>query len=457
MRSFRPTRRQFLRGSLTAAGAAFLAACASGRPPYRSQNPLTVDTQWPVKRVVYVMLENRSFDHVFGRFPGVDGATTGVSGGKEVPLIRAPAFLPGALPHDTPAAVADLNNGKMDGFALEPVSDVFAYSQQHEEDIPNYWRWAQEFVLSDNFFASAFGPSFPNHMFMIAGQSGGAFDNPVQSPDQLKIRTERSLAKTWGCDIPAGAYILIKEANGTVRTHGVRPCFDIPTQGQQLSERNIDWAFYAADDDEEGYIWNAYAAIEPVFRSSMFARHTRPVDNLIGDVAAGNLPAVTWITPRFELSDHPPYSTCSAHNWVTGIVSGIMRGPMWPSVAIFLTWDEWRGFYDHVRPPGVDTWGLGYRVPMLVISPFAQRGLIDHEQGEFTSAHKFVADNWGLPYLTDRVRMTHNYSHVFDFKRPPREPDPLPLKSDCTGDPFRVPQHDPAWPPQFSNGPKDLV
>src|SRR2546423_1301246 len=136
-----------------AALAAFSTACR-GRPgpaTYTSAG-VDVDTRWPVKRVIFLMLENRSFDHLFGRFPGVNGATTGNSRGKEVPLIHAPQWMPGDLPHDPPAAANSIDGGKMDGFALEKVSDVFAYSQYLEEDIPNYWHWARDFVLADNFF-----------------------------------------------------------------------------------------------------------------------------------------------------------------------------------------------------------------------------------------------------------------------------------------------------------------
>jgi phospholipase C len=437
---------------MAAAGlAAFSAACkGEPGPPAYTSGSVDVGTQWPIKRVIFLMLENRSFDHLFGQFPGVEGATSGVNRGVEVPLIHAPQWMPGDLPHDPPAAVNSVNGGAMDGFAIEPVSDVFAYSQYLEQDIPNYWHWAREFVLSDNFFASVAGPSYPNHLYMIAGQSGGAFDNPIQAPDVLKVRTDKGLAKTWGCDAPDGAYVLVKDPDtGVVAEHGLRPCFTFTTQGDQLTERGVDWAFYAAQDFQVGYIWNAYAAIDHVFHTDEFERHTRPVDNLVRDIREGNLPPVTWATPRFELSDHPPWSTCYAHNFVTKIVNAVMRGPMWKHTAIFVTWDEWGGFFDHVRPPEVDVFGLGIRVPLLVISPFAKRGLIDHELGEFCSVNRFIADNWGLPYLTDRVRGATNYEHVFDFRGRPRDPDPRPIKRDCLGSVFETYNEYEHWPQPF--------
>jgi phospholipase C len=166
------------------------------------------------------------------------------------------------------------------------------------------------------------------------------------------------------------------------------------------------------------------------------------------DIEANALPSVTWITPRFQLSDHPPFSTKHAHNWVTDIVNGLMRSDMWDSLAIFITWDEWGGFYDHVMPPALDDFGLGFRVPLLTISPYAKQGLIDSELGEFSTPLRFISDNWGLKPLTDRIRSTHNMEHLFDFSKPPRPPTPSSDRAKTYGEPFGyIPEDYPAWPP----------
>jgi phospholipase C len=216
--------------------------------------------------------------------------------------------------------------------------------------------------------------------------------------------------------------------------------------GEQLSAAGIDWAYYAAEPHQVGYIWNAYTAIGNVFHTELFDQHIRPVDDLITDIGANALPPVTWITPLFQLSDHPPWSTCHAHNWVTDVVNGIMRSDMWQSSVIFITWDEWGGFYDHVAPPVIDPIGLGVRVPMLVISPYARRGYVDDARGEFTSPLKLISDNWGLEYLTPRIANTHNFEHVFDFDARPRPPDPRPRSKDCHGDPLRWIEDFDEWP-----------
>ena len=177
------------------------------------------------------------FDHMFGGFPGVNGASTGMRDGVEVPLTRAPQWLPGDLPHDWGATFRHVNGGKMDGFGEGghvPISDAFAYSRFEEEDIPNLWGWARDFAISDNFFASAKGNSYAQHLYMVAGQSGRAYDAPIQSPAVRLKRTKQGLAKTWGCDVPEGGYLLVVP-EGKVPGEDdqkTKPCLDIGSQGE---------------------------------------------------------------------------------------------------------------------------------------------------------------------------------------------------------------------------------
>src|SRR5207344_1221697 len=176
--------------------------------------------------------------------------------------------------------------------------------------------------------------------------------------------------------------------------------------------------------------------------------HVRSVDGLVKDIKANNLPAITWVTPRFELSDHPPYSTSFSHNWVTDIVNAVMTSEMWNQTAIFITWDEWGGFYDHVLPKEIDDIGLGLRVPLLTISPYTRKGLIDDELGEFSTPLRFISDNWGLDPLTPRIAKTHNMEHIFDFSSGPRPPTPTSTRATTYGHPFGyVPEGYSGWPP----------
>ena len=447
----RLTRRAFMSRSAAAASGLFLSSCIgervstapTPRPTFSATPVPAVGTRWPIKRVVYLMLENRSFDNLFGRFPGANGTSVGIRWGQEVPLVHCPEWLPGDLYHDLAAWTTSYHDGRMDGFALGEYGPYFAYSQFDRADIPNYFGWAEDFVLCDHLFASAAGPSYPNHLFFIAGQAGGAIDNPENI--QTKRLNDGRVFKSWGCDAYGDdVFVQVRDDDGNLTEHST--CFRFETVGEQLSSRDIDWAFYSADPYQAGYIWQAYSAIESVYgNQDLWDEHIWPVADLLRDIEGGALPPVTWVTPSYQLSDHPPFSTKHAHNWVTDVVNAIMRGPMWDDIAIFITWDEWGGLYDHVEPPKVGGVDLGFRVPMLVISPYAKRGYVDDALAEFSAPLRFIADNWDLPYLTQRIRGSHNFEHVFDFDRKPRAPQPRP-GVEATNRFWDWPEDFPEWP-----------
>jgi phospholipase C len=437
------------RSAASAAGL-FLSSCfgdrvstaPTPRPTFGSPAP-TIDTRWPIKRVVYLMLENRSFDNLFGRFPGANGTRAGVRWGQEVPLIRCPEWLPGDLAHDRPAWETCYHDGQMDGFAIGEYGPYYAYSQFGRQDVPNYYGWAEDFVLGDNAFASVPGPSYANHLFFVAGQAGGVIDNPENI--QTNFLGDGRVFKSWGCDAYGDdVYVNTRNENGAIERHST--CFGFQSMGELLSLNGIDWASYSADTYQAGYIWQAYSAIHDVYTNEeLWDEHIWGVDDLMRDIEAGALPSVTWVTPRFQLSDHPPFSTKHAHNWVTDIVNGIMRSPMWDDIAVFVTWDEWGGLYDHVAPPKIDGEQLGFRVPMLLISPYAKRGYVDDALTDFAAPLRFIADNWGLRYPSDRIRASHNYEHAFDFDRPPRHPAPR-SKVRATNDFWDWPEDYAEWP-----------
>jgi phospholipase C len=392
---------------------------------------LRYDTRWPIKHVIYLIKENRTYDHLFGRFPGGDGVRFGWDLDVRRPLTRPPDRLPADIPHCYLCAIQAWREGQMDGFGV--VTDEFeaapdlAYTQVRPDQIPNYWHWAKRNVLFDRIFASAHGPSFPNHLYTIAAQSGGARDNP---------RRAGLDSNTFGCDAPAEQLVEVYDAEGDVVK--IPPCFDFRTEGDLLNEEGIPWAYYAATEEQRGYIWNAYSAIRRYREHpSRWSRFIRPVDRVLDDIRAGTLPPVTWITPRFELSEHPEFSLCHGENWTTQVVDAVMRSPMWETTAIFITWDDYGGFYDHVPPPQVDRMGFGIRVPMLLISPYAKHGSVSSELGELSSVLRFIEDNWRLrPYLTHRDRAATPLLSAFDFEQPPRAPDPLPQRTDCEGPRF---------------------
>jgi phospholipase C len=431
--------------ALLAGAALIAAACSSGAtvapdgeasPPRsgssRSASPTASprpaggrpETRWPIEHVVFLIKENRTFDNLFGTFPGADGVTVGMDDGERRPLLRGTEGSIGSsdIPHCYPCSREAWNHGKMDGFNQDAASDRWAYTQLRRPQLPNYWEWARSFVLADNFFSSAQGPSFPNHLYSIAAQSGGAHDNPRRGPG---VRD----SNTFGCDAPPEQTVEIVDTEGHVKS--VRPCFDFQTEGDLLSDAGIPWSYYAAEPNQLGYIWSAYAAIQHIRETGAWHKHVLPVDGVVTDIRKDRLPAVTWITPRYEVSEHPQYNFCLGESWSTKVIDAIMKSPMWSSTAIFLTWDDYGGFYDHVPPPQVDGFGFGIRVPLLVISPYAKQGVVDHRPGEFSSVLRFIEDNWGLGRLTHRDRDADNLSYDFDFSQEPRPPEPLPPRRDC--------------------------
>jgi phospholipase C len=391
-----------------------------------------IDTEWPIKHVVFLILENRSFDNVFGRFPGADGATTGMDEGVERPLTPAELQRAHDLPHCYNCNVASINGGEMDGFNQTEYADQYAYTVFSEQQIQAYWNWANEYVLADRFYASAVGPSFPNHLYTIAATSGGALDNPWQPFPRLREQQEQGYAKSWGCDIAQGGFVEIIDPEGFLVK--VDPCFDFPTEGDLLNQAQIPWTYYAATNSQLGYIWSAYAALDR-YRNDpeLWGRHMRPIDDVVRDVEANRLPPVTWVTPRFQLSQHPEYNFCWGQNWTIELINSIMESPIWKDTLIVLTWDDFGGFYDHAPPVVLDDFGLGIRVPTLLISPYAKRGFVDSTTYEFSSVLRFIEDNWGLTQLTRRDRIADNLTNALDFTKPPRRPLTQPLRTDCAG------------------------
>jgi phospholipase C len=406
--------------------------------PVTAALPAAVDasafaTRTPIKHVVFLLLENRSFDNMFGTFPGANGTSHADDHGVTRPLTRAPLQRAHDLPHCYNCNVASIDGGAKDGFNQTDAADQYAFTQFQRSDIEAFWAWAKHYVLADSFFASAVGPSFPNHMYSIAATSGGALDNPWQPPPTLAEMQQAGYAKSWGCDIARDGYVEIVDPEGYMVK--VAPCFDFQTEGDLLNAQQIPWAYYAATNAQLGYIWSAYSAIDRYRNDpALWGAHIRPVDDVLRDIQSDRLPPVSWITPRFQLSQHPEYNFCWGQNWTIEVVNALMRSPAWKDTLLVVTWDDFGGFYDHVPPVRLDDYGLGIRVPAMIISPYAKSGYVDHTMYEFSSVLRFIEDNWSLrPFLTRRDRIADGLRGALDFTQTPLAPDPQPLRTDCRG------------------------
>jgi phospholipase C len=367
-----------------------------------------------IQHIIFIIKENRSFDNYFGLYPGANGATSGVaSTGQVIPLRHTPDQVVD-IGHEWVAALTAVDDGKMDRFDLIPFGDVngqyMAYSQLTQADIPNYYSYAQNFVLADKMFSSVHGDSFENHLYIIAAQAGGVITQRVGVPSSPK----------WGCDAPPD--FLLQEMDDTDGVISeIFPCFDFQTLADSLDTAGITWKYYAPPEGEPGYAYNTYDEINHIRNTSLWTEHVVSDSQFATDAANGNLPAVSWLVTG-PYNEHPPASACQGENWTVQQLNTLMQGPDWSTSAVFLTWDDFGGFYDHVAPPPMDVYGLGPRVPLLIISPYAQPGYISHTQYEFASVLKFIEERFGLTPLTERDANANDTTDSFNFSQTPLSP-----------------------------------
>lgn len=379
-----------------------------------------------IQHIVFIIKENRSFDNYFGTFPGADGATTGkISTGEVIPLGQTPDRTPHDLCHSFFCATQSIDGGNMDRFDMVYQGNVngtmLPYTQLREQDIPNYFALAKQFVLADRMFSSLEGASFPNHLYTIAGDSGGAVQNPADP-----LNPNNSGIVTWGCDSDSVTTVLMVDDDGDVSTKF--PCFDIPTLGDRLEAAGISWKSYAPGAGQPGYMWSTYDAIDHIRNTSLWAEHVVPDTQFATDALNGNLPAVSWVVTG-TASEHPNASSCVGENWTVTQLNAIMHGPDWASTAVFITWDDFGGFYDHVPPPILDQYGLGPRVPLLIISPYAKSGYISHTQYEFSSVLRLIEERYSLQSLSTRDAGASDMLDSFDFSQKPQPPFVLQTRS----------------------------
>jgi len=447
--------------------AADAAAAAPARAVAPAAAPARPRDLQKIKHVVFVVQENRSFDHYFGTFPGADGIPMrdgvptvclpgAIDGGCQRPFHNI-GDVNGGGPHDHRAAVGDVDGGAMDGFlrqaqvrpkrcppadaglprcAVQTTPDVLSWHDARE--IPNYWAYAKDFVLQDRLFSSVASWSVPAHLAIVSGWSAR-------------------------CSVPGDSASCVSALNSpespSREVVGQYAWTDITWL---LFRANVSWRYYVlaghqpdcTDGDEQSCAQPQQSASKPSGFNPLPLFSTVVADGQQGNVvptsqfftaaATGMLPAVSWLVPNSTVSEHPPSSIAAGQAYVTDLVNAVMRGPQWKSTAIFVTWDEWGGFYDHVRPPWIDVNGYGPRVPGLLISPYARRGMIDHQTLSFDAYLKFVEDvflhgqridpsNDGRydprPTVREDVPRLGDLSREFDFAHRPRRPlllDPHP-------------------------------
>jgi phospholipase C len=443
------------------------AALAFAAAPAQSQAP---DPIHKIRHVIIIMQENRSFDTYFGTFPGADGIPMRNGAPTAcVPNPRGDCVRPfhdandrnRGGPHSARAAVAAINGGKMDGFvtvaertrrgcrdtnAPNCGGDIEVMGYHDGRELANYWKYAHDYVLQDRMFEPNASWSLPQHLFLVSEWSAWckrvgepmSCENELQSPDYPP--DFRSSSPRFRAPGPG------------------RPDYAWTDLTYLLHAHHVSWAYYVmagtepdcANDHEDcgpvqqkaktPGIWNPLPYFETVKKDGELG-NIRDLREFYTAAANGTLPSVVWICPAGPYSEHPPGLVSRGQAYVTGLINAVMRGPQWSSTAIFLSWDDWGGFYDHVAPPKVDENGYGLRVPGIVISPYARRGFIDHQTLSHDAYVKFIEDDFlasqridprtdGRPDMRPTVRETvpalGDLRADFDFGQKPRAPQVLP-------------------------------
>ena len=438
----RPTRAPAARAAISSAAPTLDPSFALPQPaPDFTPVPVPAGLE-KIDHFVFILQENRSFDSYFGTYPGADGLPAGIClpnprGGPCIAPYHNTSLINRGGPHGWANAWADIAQGKMDGFLAQayagmstvvaaPCSitdaicapghdprDVMGYHDYHE--IPNYWDWAHLFVLQDHLFESVASYTLPSHLYVLAAQSGGY----VGAPGQRRPTS-----------------------------------FDFPVITQMLTGGKVSWKYYvtsgtAPDTENDEVVGSNAQQLQHPDKFSLFnplpafprvmndpGERSRLVDTaqFYADAKNGTLPQVSWVIPSGKVSEHPPSNIQAGMIYVTGLVNAVMQSPDWPTTAIFIGWDDWGGFYDHVEPPKVDALGYGLRVPGLLISPYARQGYIDHTTYSYDSWLKTVEERFGVAPLTDRDAHAADMLAGFDFNQPPRAP--IVMGPDTPGLPY---------------------
>ena len=386
----------------------------SGAPQARNRRT-------PIKHVVFVVQENRSFNDLFMGYPGATTARYGYDRtGKKIALQPIGLVTSWDIEHSAAAFFAACDGrGKlrgtdcaMDGWNGEKAGlghpDNYAYAYVPRDEIEPYWTLARQYVLGDETFASNLDGSFVAHQYVVAAYSSRAVDYPLS---------------IWGCGGGTGDTVpTLTPRRG--RGPEIRACFENPTIASEADAAGVSWRFYADSVYGSGGLWSSYQADKAIFDGPDWKNDiVDPPGQFLTDVGHGKLAAITWIAPTFDESDHPGESAGDGPAWVASVVNAVGESKFWDSTAIFILWDDWGGWFDPVKPPYLDYDGLGFRIPLIVVSAYAKKGSVTHTRYETASVLRFIEDAFGLAPMAasdGRAADPAGDPAVFDFMQSPR-------------------------------------
>ncbi len=427
--------------------AVVLSACssgASGQIPAPAVAPVRAAAVQPgrnlrrvpaqIRHIVLMIQENRSFDNLFATYPGADGTTSGKMHTGNIVALRKVGLAALDINHTYPTYLQDYDNGNMDGFDLSKMgtgqrAGKYPYQYVDPAKIQPYWAIAHNFVLADHMFQTQGSGSFTAHQDLIAGGTAiDANDSVVDDP---------SSSWSWGCDSQPGTVTsLITTGGQYLFDQGPYPCLTYPTGTLRdlLDAHQVSWKYYTPPHrgNTDGALWNAFDVIPAVRNGPEWAtKISIPEKNIFTDITNGHLPALSWLIPSQVNSDHPQKlnSEYDGPSWVASVVNAIGQSKYWNTTTIVIVWDDWGGFYDHEPPAFLDNaGGLGFRVPMLVVSPYVTPGRIAHAQFEFGSILKYVEQTFGLGSLGTTDVRAKSIASLINLNQPPLPFNPIPSR-----------------------------
>ena len=379
--------------------------------------------------VVVIFQENRSPDNLFGSNPhftrGVDIATSGVnSKGQVIPLTPVPLANNYDLSHAHSAFVAMYDSGKMDGANKIPIfcntgaqncpppNPQFSYVDNSTGILDPYFQLAEQYTFGDRMFQTNQGPSFPAHQFIISGTSAPTADSDLfvsENPAGVS-----NAGNNTGCTAPAAEYVKLIDPSGS-ESQEMYPCFEHQTLADLLDNAGVSWRYYAPS---AGSIWTGPNAIEHLrFGSDWTNDVVLNSAQVLTDIANGQLANVSWVIPTGQESDHAGTNKGLGPSWVASVVNAIGQSQYWDNTVIIITWDDWGGWYDHVAPRVINSYEYGFRVPLIVVAPFAKQHYVSHVTHDFGSILKFIEELYHLPSLGYADAMADDLSDCFDFHR----------------------------------------
>jgi phospholipase C len=277
-----------------------------------------------------------------------------------------------------------------------------------------YWQMAQQYAFADRMFQTNEGPSYPAHQYIISGTSLMTTSSPLLAADNPAAPGGGTTA---GCDSPPGTTVTLIDPVTGDESQRAAPCSEHPVLFDLLDAHGISWRYYQAGTGAG--LWNAADAIQHIRSGADYANVITPNTTILSDIQSGKLPQVSWVMPTAAASDHAKSTDGTGPAWVASVVNAIGASQYWSDTAIFVTWDDWGGWFDHVKPQQFNAYELGFRVPLIVISPYARPGYVSHVQHEFGSILKFTETTFGLGTLGYTDARADDLSDCFNFSQNP--------------------------------------